>query len=102
MPDRDFLQLIVIIEAGDKRAAIIEAARPRQDATRNEEGCHAYTFYADIESESRLYVVETWTDEVALDRHMQTEHFKRFEETLAEHVPGGFERAVSLRKARPI
>ena len=102
MPDHDLLQLIVTIETGDKRAAIIEAARPCQDATRKEDGCHAYAFFADIESESRLYVVETWADEAALDRHMQTEHFKAFAGTLAEHVPGGFERAVTLRKARPI
>ncbi len=102
MPDQDFLQLIVTIDAGSQRPAIIEAARPCQDVTRKEEGCHAYTFFADIESDSRLYVVETWTDEAALERHMQTAHFKTFEAALAEQVPGGFERAVTLRKARPI
>ena len=102
MPDQAALQLVVTIEAGVHRPAIIEAARLCQDATRREAGCLAYTFYADIEDDGRLYVLETWDDEATLERHMQTVHFKALGAVLADLVPGGFEQAVTLRKARPI
>ena len=95
MADADTLQLIVTIDAVSARDAVIEAAR-------QEDGCIAYNFYADRDDGGRLYVIETWRDDAALDAHMRTPHFKAFASALADHVPGGFEKNVTLRKAHQV
>ena len=102
MADADTLQLIVTIDAGSARDAVIEAARPCVAATRQEDGCIAYNFYADRDDGGRLYVIETWRDDAALDAHMRTPHFEAFASALADHVPGGFEKNVTLRKAHQV
>lgn len=44
--------------------------------TRKEDGCISYSLYQD-ESNPRLFaLMEEWRDAEALNRHMQTEHFK--------------------------
>lgn len=43
--------------------------------TRQENGCITYTLQQDNENPEVFVFYETWQDAVALDRHLQSEHF---------------------------
>ena len=46
------------------------------EQTRLEEGCLEYQICQQSESPTCLTVIETWQSKEALDKHMQSEHFK--------------------------
>ncbi|MEM1248989.1 MAG: putative quinol monooxygenase [Acidobacteriota bacterium] len=67
-------------EEGRERA--MEAARKMAVASRAEEGCISYAFYADLENPSVVRVFEEWQDDQALADHFDTPHMKEFRESL--------------------
>lgn len=52
------------------RAALVQLA----EATRQEAGCLAYDLYESAAAPGVLVTVERWTDQAALDAHMQQPH----------------------------
>lgn len=65
---------------GAAREAALEVAR----ATRGEDGCISYAFYADMEQEGTFRVFEEWRDDAALAAHFKTPHMAAFREKLSK------------------
>ena len=65
-------------DAAKAKAAALEMAA----ATRGEEGCLRYAFWADLERPGRFHVYEEWESADALAAHFQTPHMARFREAL--------------------
>ncbi|HAM49092.1 MAG TPA: antibiotic biosynthesis monooxygenase [Alphaproteobacteria bacterium] len=59
-------------------------ARDMARASRAEDGCHAYSFYADIEDENVLRIFEEWVSDEALAAHFRTPHMKTFQTGMAD------------------
>ena len=59
------------------------AAVVMQQATRPEDGCHAYAFSACLEEPGRLYIAEKWESQEALDAHFATAHMADFGKAIA-------------------
>lgn len=45
--------------------------------TRAEPGCLGYDLYQSVDDPSLMFLYENWTDQAALDKHMNTSHFYR-------------------------
>nr|WP_297166949.1 putative quinol monooxygenase [uncultured Dysgonomonas sp.] len=45
--------------------------------TKEEKDCIEYNLYIDQEDKTHFVFIEEWPDHDALDRHCQTEHFRR-------------------------
>ena len=45
--------------------------------TRAEPGCLGYDLYRSLDDPSLMFLYENWTDQAALDKHMNTSHFYR-------------------------
>jgi quinol monooxygenase YgiN len=56
------------------------------EATRKEDGCISYHLYASTEDENILVMLEHWEDYASLNTHMETNHFKKFGETIESHL----------------
>jgi quinol monooxygenase YgiN len=73
--------LIVIGSArarADDREGLASAAREMAAATRCDDGCQAYGFYADLADENTILSLEIWRDREALDAHMAHPHTQQF------------------------
>jgi quinol monooxygenase YgiN len=74
----------VLIVIGDATAApgrreeLVAAAQAIAAATRDDSGCLAYSFAADVEDENRILSIEVWADRAALDEHMAHAHTQDF------------------------
>jgi quinol monooxygenase YgiN len=55
-------------------AAARPAMRRMADASRNEDGCHAYSYAEDVFEPGLIHVHELWADQAALDRHFAAPH----------------------------
>jgi len=74
----------VIRVAAASEAAAREAAQEVARATRREDGCISYAFYADLEQEGAFRVFEEWKDDAALAAHFETPHMAAFREKLSK------------------
>lgn len=74
----------VIRVAASSQGAAREAALEVAQATRREDGCISYAFYADLEQEGAFRVFEEWKDDAALAAHFKTPHMARFREKLSK------------------
>lgn len=70
------------------------AAVVMMEATRKEEGCHAYDFSADLEEDGVFHVFEHWESQQALDAHFASPHMAEFQKTL----PGFGIQEMSLQR----
>jgi quinol monooxygenase YgiN len=57
-------------------------------ATKQERGCLAYDFWADLADPNRFHVFEEWETQEALEAHFQTPHMAEFMEALPTLVAG--------------
>jgi quinol monooxygenase YgiN len=57
-----------------------------QDASRADDGCRHYGYYAEIADPLSLVAVEEWRDQEALDVHLRTPHVARLVAALPEHA----------------
>jgi quinol monooxygenase YgiN len=62
----------------ERRGELVAAAREVVTATRGDEGCQSYGFYADLTDENVIVSVEVWRDQAALDAHMTHQHTQDF------------------------
>lgn len=61
-----------------RRTELVAAAREIATATRSDEGCRSYGFYADLTDEDTILSLEIWRDQEALDAHMAHPHTREF------------------------
>jgi len=59
------------------------ASAVMMEATRKEEGCHAYTFSSDLEDDGVFHVFEHWESQEALDSHFKSPHMADFQKVMA-------------------
>ena len=60
----------------------VEYMREMIATTKQEDGCIAYDLYEAADGSGKVVMIEMWESKEALDRHMESDHFKKF-------VPGG-------------
>jgi len=63
---------------------------------RSEPGCLAFDPFLRHDDERRWVVVEAYEDDAAFRAHMATEHNRRFNAAIAEHIEGGASSLVWL------
>ena len=62
----------------------IRIAKDLVEATQKEEGCIFYSLHQDVNDPTVLTCIETWTNQEALDRHLQSDHIKTIVPKLRE------------------
>ena len=70
----------------ERREELVAALEEMQEASRREEGCIRYGFFAAVENPLSFIAVEEWTDRDALDRHFSESHLHEFTGKLLELV----------------
>ena len=75
---------------GDLRPILEACVAP----TRAEDGCHTYVLHQGVEQKDLFVFTETWRDKAALDRHMETAHFKRLLADSKPHLAGALDVAM--------
>jgi quinol monooxygenase YgiN len=63
----------------DKRDAAIAAATEMMERTRQESGCVAYVFSADLSDPGAFHLFEQWESQAALDAHFDAPHMAKFQ-----------------------
>ena len=53
--------------------------------TKQEQGCIAYDLYHDLKQVGHFVFIEEWIDRVALDAHVESEHFQRLVPLIDAH-----------------
>ncbi len=72
--------------AEENREELIAAFVRMQEASRGEDGCLRYGFFAAVEDPNSFVAVEEWADRPALDRHFEQPHLAEFAKRLGELV----------------
>jgi quinol monooxygenase YgiN len=78
----------------EQRAALVSLMERMQDASRKEDGCLRYGFFAAVEDPLTFVAVEEWADREALDRHFAEPHLREFARDLGAVVAGPPEVAI--------
>ena len=79
------MAVAVVVEESIKEGqlgAFVEYMREMIALTKEEDGCIAYDLYEAVDGSGGVVMVELWETKEKLDRHMETDHFKKF-------IPGG-------------
>ncbi|MDR3596011.1 putative quinol monooxygenase [Clostridium sp.] len=61
----------------DKREEYIQLAKELIEKSRQEQGCISYGLFQDLNEPSVITFIEDWQDQMAIDLHNNSEHFKR-------------------------
>ena len=72
----------------NKKEEFILKAQDLISATRLEEGCISYGLYVSTENKDELVMLERWEDNNSLNKHMETDHFKQFGNTIKQLLTG--------------
>jgi len=78
----------------ERRDELVAELEKMQDASRREEGCLRYGFFAAVENPLSFVAVEEWEDREALDRHFAEPHLREFAGRLLELVSAEPEVAI--------
>jgi len=78
----------------EHRAALVAHLERMQEASRQEDGCIRYGFFAAVEDPLSFVAVEEWKDRPALDRHFEQPHLKEFVAGLGDLDSGTPEVAI--------
>lgn len=55
-------------------------------ATRQEDGCISYVPHLPLDDSAKIYFHEVWENQDAVDKHLATDHLKKFREMTAPHL----------------
>lgn len=72
----------------DRRNELIQLAIGMFDLSRSEPGCITYNFYEDAASPNNFLFFEEWKSQEDIDKHFETEHFKKFMEKFPDLIVG--------------
>ena len=76
----------VVVETSEKNiSAFKETIATMEAASREESGCHDYTFSVELNNPNTLRITERWENAEALQLHMGTEHMAAFNAAMANH-----------------
>jgi len=56
------------------------------EPSRAEKGCEEYSLHQSVEQEGVFVFYETWQDEEALKKHMETEHYQNYRKKIESLV----------------
>ena len=70
----------------ERREELVAAFERMQDASRREDGCLRYGFFAAVEDPLSFVAVEEWADREALDRHFAEPHLQEFARRLGQLI----------------
>jgi quinol monooxygenase YgiN len=70
----------------EHRDDLVAAFEEMQEASRGEDGCLRYGFFAAVEDPLSFVAVEEWADRAALDAHFAQPHLHEFGRRLSELV----------------
>lgn len=87
------------------RERFIAVATDMCTASRADDGCHGYRFYADLEQPDHYLILEEWEDDAALQAHFGWPHTARFltelTAVLAAPADALFHTVASTRRLDP-
>ncbi|MGE5677362.1 MAG: putative quinol monooxygenase [Pseudomonadota bacterium] len=63
---------------------ILQLSKEMVEKTVLEEGCISYELFQDINDPRAMIILEEWESEEALNKHIESEHFKRIIPQLSE------------------
>lgn len=82
-----YLTILMHVKS-ENEAQFLEMAKPLIEATRKEEGCHAY-YLTKMKSEQYNYVLhECWENQASLEAHNKTAHYQKYAPQLGELSEG--------------
>lgn len=91
--------------APENRDRYVEVTAEMCRRSREEQGCHGYRVYTDLEQDDRYVIVEEWADDEALQRHFVEPHTRTFLGALfpllAEPADALFHTIASTRRLDP-
>jgi quinol monooxygenase YgiN len=89
----------------ENRERYVEVTTRMCSRSREEDGCHGYRVYADLEQDDRYVIVEEWADDEALQRHFAEAHTREFLTALfpllAEPADALFHTVASTQRLDP-
>ena len=87
----------------EHREELVAAFEEMQEASRREEGCLRYGFFAAVEDPLSFVAVEEWADREALDAHFAQPHLHQFARRLLELVSDAPEVAIhEIAETKPV
>jgi quinol monooxygenase YgiN len=91
--------------APENRERYVAVTTEMCSRSREEDGCHGYRVYADLEQDDRYVIVEEWADDAALQRHFAEPHTRTFLSALfpllAEPADALFHTVASTQRLDP-
>ncbi|MBO4945430.1 MAG: antibiotic biosynthesis monooxygenase [Muribaculaceae bacterium] len=71
------LNVFFLVEEEKNKQPLIATATELVELSLHDKGCVAYDVFESCTIKNHLMICETWRSREDLDRHMQSEHFKR-------------------------
>lgn len=65
-----------------KTDVAVAAMQEMMAASRQEQGCDAYTFARDLKEPGRFFIVEEWQSDEILAAHFKTPHMAKFQQAM--------------------
>ncbi len=72
----------------DRRDEALDLVKELAESSRAEEGIINYRATTDVNDPNVLRFIEQYKSEAAVEAHLETEHFKSFEEALPDLIAG--------------
>lgn len=66
-----------LIEKSKNRKQLIDLATELVELSLHDKGCIGYDLYGSLTNDDHLLICETWESQADLDRHINSEYFKR-------------------------
>lgn len=87
------------IKSGDMEAFVPLIKANAAASLANEPGCQQFDVCLDEDSAARVWLYEVYDDAAAFKAHLQTAHFKSFDESTAEMIAD--KRVVTAARVHP-
>lgn len=71
------LNVSILIPDSSRAAELIDLATELVEFSLRDKGVIDYDLYRSTTNDDRLLIVETWTDVKALEKHQESEHYRR-------------------------
>lgn len=71
------LNVFLLLEEEKNRQPLIDTCTELVELSLRDKGCVDYDLYSSTTVDNHLMIIETWESREDLDKHMNSEHFKR-------------------------